>query len=115
VDRAVELGWSAVALTDHGWLGGAPALYKAAKKAGIKPIIGCELYVTPDYLHGIRGKEADGHTFHLTVLALSKEGYENLVVWTTEAMQRDNYHRKPRISFFAWLKLPPRPASQCRA
>src|SRR5262245_65867905 len=57
VDRAVELGWSAVSLTDHGWLGGAPALYKAAKKAGIKPIIGCAMYVTPDYLHGVRCKE----------------------------------------------------------
>ena len=79
----VKLGWGAVALTDHGWLGGAPALYKAAREAGIKPIIGCELYVTPDFLHGVRGKEADGNTFHLTVLALSKEGYENLVAWST--------------------------------
>ena len=107
VDRAVDLGWSAVAITDHGWMGGAPALYKAAKKAGIKPILGCELYVTPDSLHGVRGKEADGYTFHLTVLALSKEGYENLVAWTTEAMQRDNYHRKPRISLFRMAEIAP--------
>jgi DNA polymerase-3 subunit alpha len=107
VNRAVKLGWSAVALTDHGWLGGAPALYKAAKEAGIKPIIGCELYVTPDYLHGVRGKEVDGHTFHLTTLALSKEGYENLVAWTTEAMLRDNYHRKPRISLFRMAEIAP--------
>jgi DNA polymerase-3 subunit alpha len=107
VDRAVELGWSAVAITDHGWLGGAPSLYKAAKKAGIKPIIGCEMYVTPDHLFGIRGKEADGWTFHLTVLALSKEGYENLVVWTSEAMLRDNYHRKPRISLFRMAEIAP--------
>lgn len=109
VARAVELGWSAVALTDHGWLGGAPLLYKEAKKAGIKPIIGCELYVTPPDLHGIRGKEVDGFTYHLTVLALSKEGYENLVVWTTEAMQRDNYHRKPRISVFRMAEIAPHP------
>jgi DNA polymerase III subunit alpha len=107
VERAVELGWSAVALTDHGWLGGAPALYKAAKKAEIKPIIGCELYVTPDEMHGVRGKEVDGWTFHLTVLALSKEGYENLVVWTTEAMRRDNYHRKPRIGLSRMVELAP--------
>lgn len=111
VDRAVELGWSAVALTDHGWMGGAPILYKAAKKAGIKPIIGCELYVTPDFAHGIRGKQVDGLTFHLTVLALSKEGYENLVAWTTEAMQRDNYHRKPRISLFRMAEIAPNPLS----
>jgi DNA polymerase-3 subunit alpha len=107
VARAVELGWNAVAISDHGWLGGAPALYKEAKAAGIKPILGCELYVTPDYLHGVRGKEADGHTFHLTVLALSKEGYENLVAWTTEAMLRDNYHRKPRISLFRMAEIAP--------
>ena len=109
VDRAVELGWSAVCLTDHGWMGGAPALYKAAKKAGIKPIIGCELYVTPDFAYGIRGKEVDGWTFHLTVLALSKEGYENLVVWTSDAMHRDNYHRKPRISISRMAELAPHP------
>lgn len=107
VERAVELGWGAVALTDHGWLGGVPSLYKEAKKAGIKPIIGCELYVTPDDMHGIRGKEVDGFTFHLTVLALSKEGYENLVVWTTEAMRRDNYHRKPRIGISRMVEMAP--------
>jgi DNA polymerase-3 subunit alpha len=121
VERAVELGWGAVALTDHGWLGGAPALYKAAKaekwwkghpnegeeKPILNPIIGCELYVTPDDMHGIRGKEVDGFTFHLTVLALDKEGYENLVVWTTEAMRRDNYHRKPRIGISRMSELAP--------
>jgi DNA polymerase-3 subunit alpha len=107
VERAVELGWNAVAISDHGWLGGAPSLYKEAKKVGIKPIIGVEAYVTPDFAHGIRGKEVDGMTFHLTVLALSKEGYENLVAWTTEAMQRDNYHRKPRISLFRMAEIAP--------
>ena len=107
VARAVKLGWDAVAITDHGWLGGAPSLYKEAHKAGIKPIIGCELYVTPPDLHGIRGKEVDGFTFHLTVLALSKEGYENLVAWTTEAMRRENYHRKPRISLLRMAEIAP--------
>jgi len=107
VARAVKLGWNAVAITDHGWLGGAPLLYKEAIKAGIKPIIGCELYVTPPDMHGVRGKEVDGYTFHLTALALSKEGYENLVVWTTEAMQRANYHRKPRISLLRMAEIAP--------
>lgn len=111
VERAVELGWSAVSLTDHGAMLGAPALYKEAKKAGIKPILGCEMYVTPDFLYGVRGKEADGSTFHLTVLALSKEGYENLVAWTTDAMRRDNYHRKPRISLFRMAEIAPHPLS----
>lgn len=107
VERAATLGWGAVCLTEHGWLGSAPLLYREAKKAGIKPIIGCELYVTPDFLHGVRGKDADGSTYHLTVLALSKEGYENLVAWTTEAMQRENYHRKPRISLFRMAEIAP--------
>jgi DNA polymerase-3 subunit alpha len=109
VARAVDLGWSAVALTDHGAMLGAPSLYKEARKAGIKPILGCEIYVTPDFAFGVRGKNVDGMTFHLTVLALSKEGYENLVVWTTEAMQRDNYHRKPRISLFRMAEIAPHP------
>lgn len=127
VHRAVELGWEAVSLTDHGWLGGLPALYKAAnadrwsrglvtalglksdKKPKIKPIFGCELYVTPDWAYGVRGKEVDGYTYHLTVIALSKEGYENLVVWTTDAMQRDNFHRKPRISLFRMVEIAPHP------
>jgi DNA polymerase III alpha subunit len=65
------------------------------------------MYVTPDFAHGVRGKEVDGMTFHLTVLALSKEGYENLVAWTTEAMRRDNYHRKPRISLFRMAEIAP--------
>lgn len=109
VKRAVELGWSAVSLTDHGWMGGAPSIYRAAIENQLKPILGCELYVTPDWAHGIRGKEVDGNTFHLTVLALSKEGYENLVVWTTEAMQRENYHRKPRISIMEMIEIAPHP------
>lgn len=109
VERAVELGWSAVAITDHGWMGGAPALYKAARQASIKPILGCEIYVTPDFAHGVRGKEVDGMTFHLTVLALSKEGYENLVAWTSEAMLRSNYHRKPRISLFRMAEIASHP------
>jgi DNA polymerase-3 subunit alpha len=121
VHRAVELGWQAVSLTDHGWLGGLPALYQACKashwsnalgggkKPKIKPIFGCEMYVTPDFAHGIRGKEVDGMTFHLTVLALSREGYQNLVTWTTEAMQRENFHRKPRISLFKMAEIAPHP------
>jgi DNA polymerase-3 subunit alpha len=109
VERAKELGWSAVAITDHGWMGAAPLLYKAAKAEKLKPILGCEIYVTTDELHGVRGKEAEGSTFHLTVLALSREGYENLVVWTTEGMQRENYHRKPRISIMRMAEIAPWP------
>jgi len=109
VERAKELGWGAVCLTEHGWLGSAPLLYKTARKEGLKPILGCELYVTTDELHGVRGKEADGFTYHLTVLALSKEGYENLVKWTSDAMLRENYHRKPRIGIMRMAEIAPWP------
>lgn len=109
VERAVELGWEAVCLTEHGWLGSAPLLYKEARKRKLKPILGCELYVTTDELHGVRGKEADGFTYHLTTLALSREGYENLVAWTSEGMLRENYHRKPRISVLRMAEIAPWP------
>src|SRR5262245_44427093 len=82
VQRAKELGWGAVSLTEHGHLMSAPALYKEAKAAGIKPILGFEAYITPDYAFGERSKEFTSEQHHLTVLALSREGYENLVAWT---------------------------------
>lgn len=98
VDRAVELGWSAVCLTEHGWLGSAPALYKAAKAKGIKPIIGCELYVTPEETLVDGDKTVLQERRHLSVLALNIEGYQNLVRWVNESMQRPAYYNGPRIS-----------------
>ncbi len=73
IARAVELKMPALALTDHGVLFGAIELYKSAKKAGIKPIVGCEMYVA-------KGKrnEKNGYN-HLTVLAKNYTGYKNLV------------------------------------
>jgi DNA polymerase III alpha subunit len=107
VDRAVELGWPAVSLTEHGWMGSAPILYKAAKAAGIKPILGCEFYIVPDDWLGVQNKDARTKSYHLTVLALSKEGYHNLVTWTTFANKRENY--KPRISLGAMAEIAPYP------
>ena len=79
-------------------MGDAPALYAAAKAAKIKPIIGCEVYVTPedDLVDG--DKEVLGERRHLTVLALSFEGYQNLVTWANLSMQRPLYYNGPRIS-----------------
>lgn len=107
VDQAVEMGWGAVTLTEHGWLGSAPALYKAAKKAGIKPIIGCELYVTPEEALVDGNKEVLKERRHLTVLALSLEGYQNLVAWANESMQRPAYYNGPRISLDRMADLAP--------
>src|SRR5688572_17270750 len=92
VKRAVELGWGAVCLTEHGWMGSAPDLYKAAIAYKIKPILGCELYTIPSR------EQMKDKAFHLTVLALNKEGYFNLVAWNSFASRRENYHRVGRIS-----------------
>lgn len=101
VERAKKLGWPAVAITEHGWMGSASILYKAAIENGLKPIIGCEMYVVPDEALGMKGKEFRDASSHLTVLALSKEGYENLVAWTTFSYQPENFYYKPRISLEA--------------
>src|SRR4029077_9444186 len=58
---------------------------------------------------GERGKELMREQFHLTVLALSKEGYENLVAWSSDAMQREHFYRKPRISIFRMAEIAPWP------
>ena len=105
VKRAKELGWGAAALTEHGWLGSTPLFYQACKAEGIKPIIGCEIYVVPD----VEIKEKGEKRFHLTVLALSVEGYHNLVKWVTFAMQRENYYYNPRISPELMAEIAPYP------
>lgn len=108
VERAVELRWGAACLTEHGWLGSAPILYQEARKAKIKPIIGCEMYVVPDH-YLVQDKSADGQTRHLTVLALSTEGYQNLVAWANFSMLRESFRYKPRISLDKMAELAPWP------
>ena len=78
VKRAKDMGQTAVAVTDHGVMYGAVEFYKAAKKAGIKPILGCEVYVAPrsrlDKVHGV-----DNEYTHLVLLCENNEGYHNLI------------------------------------
>jgi DNA polymerase III subunit alpha len=107
--RAKELGWSAAALTEHGSLGSAPTFYKACRAEGIKPIIGCELYVVPDEILGVKDKDVRSASFHLTVLALSAEGYHNLVAWNSLAARPENFYYKPRISLQAMAEQAPYP------
>jgi DNA polymerase III subunit alpha len=97
VQRAVELGWEACAISEHGWMGSAFPFYKACREAAIKPILGCEMYVVPGDILGVNNKDTRKN-FHLTVLALSYEGYQNLVAWNNVAFQRENFYYKPRIS-----------------
>ncbi|MBP7899060.1 PHP domain-containing protein, partial [Candidatus Gracilibacteria bacterium] len=95
VERAKAMGCPALGLTDHGVLYGAIDFYKAAKKAGIKPIIGCEMYMAQrtrfDKTAGI-----DNKPFHVTVLTKSYKGYQNLMQLVTKA-NLEGFYYKPRI------------------
>jgi len=83
----------AVAITDHGTLFGVLDFYQKAKAAGIKPILGCELYVAPGSRQDRKGK-ADHH--HLVVLAENLQGYQNLIRLVTRAHLEGFYYR-PRV------------------
>jgi DNA polymerase-3 subunit alpha len=98
VHRVQELGMPAVAMTDHGNIFGAVHFVNAAHKAGVKPIVGCELYVCKKDDHNIERTPPDGDTYnHLLVLAENEEGYRNLAKITSEASLRGFYY-KPRVS-----------------
>ncbi len=96
--RVAELKMPAVACTDHGNIFSAVAFHSEAKKAGVKPIIGCELYICKKDDHDIERTPPDGDSYnHLLVLAENEEGYRNLVKITSEASLRGFYY-KPRVS-----------------
>ena len=90
--RAAELEMPAVALTDHGSLAGTIELYKAAKHEGVKPIVGCEVYVADDRRSRTRGYA------HLTLLAETNEGYANLVKLSSLGYL-EGYFAKPRVDW----------------
>ncbi|MEZ5124701.1 MAG: DNA polymerase III subunit alpha [Thermoleophilia bacterium] len=95
VARAKELGMPAVALTDHGTLGGVVKFYDAARKAGVKPILGLELYLATDRHSRAGVKERNAH---LTLLARDETGYRNLVELSTRAYL-EGYYYKPRADW----------------
>jgi DNA polymerase III subunit alpha len=96
--RAKELGMPAVAMTDHGNIFGAVHFVNAANKVGVKPIVGCELYICKKDDHRIERTPPDGDTYnHLLVLAENEEGYRNLTKITSEASLHGFYY-KPRVS-----------------
>jgi DNA polymerase-3 subunit alpha len=99
--RATDLGMKAIALTDHGNMFGAIEFYNAAKAAGIKPLIGCELYVAIGSRLEKSGKSEEGKNFyHLGVLARNLEGYQNLLKLVSDAHLRGFYY-KPRTDLEA--------------
>jgi len=93
--RVAALEMPAVAITDHGTLFGALDFYQKATKAGIKPILGCEVYVAPGSRHERRGA-AKGDNFHLVLLAMDNQGWRNLVLLVTKAHLEGFYYR-PRV------------------
>lgn len=97
VKKAAKLGMPAVAMTDHGNLYGAIDFYQAAKKAGVKPIIGCELYVCGEGVKKTHRAEVPGkkNNYHLTVLAKDEVGFRNLTKIVSEAHLEGQYY-KPR-------------------
>ena len=98
VDRVAALGQTSVAMTDHGNIYGAVHFFEAAKAKGIKPILGCELYICKHEDHRIDRVPGDGdENNHLLVLAENEEGYRNLVRITSEA-SLNGFYREPRAS-----------------
>ena len=95
IERTKELGMDTVALTDHGNLYGAIEFYKAAKKAGIKPILGVEAYVAP---HGRLMKRAgiDEKRYHIILLAKNAKGWKNIIALVTKS-NLEGFYYKPRI------------------
>lgn len=93
--RAKELGMNAIALTDHGVMYGAIDFYKACKKEGIKPIIGCEVYVAPRSRFD-KEPNIDNKYYHLILLAKNNQGYKNLSKLVSIGFV-DGYYYKPRI------------------
>src|SRR5687767_3229918 len=90
--RAAELEMPAVAITDHGSLAGAVQLVRETKKQGVKPLVGCEVYVADD-----RKAQAKGYA-HLTLLAEDNAGYANLIKLSSLGYL-EGYYYKPRVDW----------------
>ena len=97
MERLKELGQTAVALTDHGNLYAAISFYQAAKKAGIHPIIGCEVYVASRTRFD-RGTALDRKRYHLVLLCENQTGYQNLVKLVSKACL-EGFYQKPRVDW----------------
>ncbi|MCI8565304.1 MAG: DNA polymerase III subunit alpha [Lachnospiraceae bacterium] len=100
VARAKELGMDSLAITDHGVMFGVIDFYRAAKKAGIKPIIGCEVYVAPGSRLVKEGGKAgdDDRYYHLVLLAENDTGYHNLMKIVSRGFI-DGFYYKPRVDY----------------
>ncbi|MBR6270618.1 MAG: DNA polymerase III subunit alpha [Lachnospiraceae bacterium] len=98
IDRAKALGMDSIAITDHGVMYGVIEFYKEAKKAGIKPIIGCEVYVAPGSRLDKTGTAGDDKYYHLVLLSETNEGYANLVKIVSMGFI-DGFYYRPRVDY----------------
>ncbi len=94
--RAIECGHTAVALTDHGAMYGAVDFYRACKKEGIKPIIGCEVYVSVGSRFEKNSGSIDGKYNHLVLLCKNETGYKNLIAMVSKGYT-EGFYSKPRV------------------
>ena len=95
--RAASLGMPAVAMTDHGNMFGAIEFYQACKKAGVKPILGCEIYLCPTTKEDKREIPGRKRNCHMTLLAETNEGWANLTKLVTVGHLEGMYYGKPRV------------------
>ena len=96
VARVKELGMDSAAITDHGVMFGVIDFYKAAKAAGINPILGCEVYVAPNSRFDRESSHGDDRYYHLVLLAENNQGYQNLMKIVSKGFV-DGYYYKPRV------------------
>lgn len=104
VDQAYRMDMPALALTDHGNLFGAIEFYRKTSHRGIKPIIGCEIYVAPDSRFKKRKTRGEEVAYHLTLLCKNKEGYQNLMELVSRGFTEGFYYH-PRVDKELLLKL----------
>ena len=97
IGRAKELGMDSLAITDHGVMYGVIDFYKEAVKQGIKPIIGCEVYVAPGSRFD-KDKSDENKYYHLILLAENNTGYENLMKIVSSGFT-DGFYYKPRVDY----------------
>lgn len=98
VQRTKELGMDSIAITDHGVMYGVIDFYRAALDAGIKPIIGCEVYVAPNSRFDREANQSEGRYNHLVLLAENNTGYANLMKIVSKGFTEGFYY-KPRVDY----------------
>ena len=94
--RAKELGMDSMAITDHGVMYGVIDFYRAARAAGVKPIIGCEVYVSPGSRFDRETVHGEDRYYHLVLLAENNTGYQNLMKIVSKGFV-DGFYYKPRV------------------